>query len=333
MTKDDILQRFAEILKDHGSLLSTEYDKLDIPSKPSRRALFTYFGSWQNAVHEASSLYNLSLEKPEKKSGGPEYHPKVLKLMQQVEDLSRQIQTPKLHLDGVDHTVGVISDTHLGSLYADMALLDFAYDVFESEKVATVFHVGDLLDGEKMYRGHDYELSVHGADGQVDYCANKYPKRAGITTYFIDGNHDRSFWKRSGVNTGSKIAIQRSDMVYLGYQEADLNIGEGECTATVRLFHAEDGANSYAISYRPQRYISELPSGTKPDILLIGHYHKSELLFYRGVTAIQAAATQKQTPFMRGKRISAAVGFWILNITVGPHRVVKVGAQFYPVRS
>lgn len=338
-TDDQILlQRFAEIVTQHNITNSKEYDRLKLKGKPNRETLRKRFGTWSGSLSAANQLLHtgeahIPLHVEEAEGGEPEEHPEVRLLRQQVEDLTRHIQTPQLHLDGVVQTFGIISDTHFGSVYSDHALLEFAYDVFEAAGAKTVLHSGDLLDGEKMYKGHEYEVSCAGADAQVSLCVEHYPNRSGITTYFIDGNHDRSFWKRSGVNTGSKIAQRREDMVYLGYMESDIVIGEGDCKATVRLFHGEDGSGSYAISYRPQRYVSELPSGTKPDILIMGHYHKAEQLFYRGVTTFQAGTTQRQTPFMRGRRLAAAVGFWLIRVTVGPHRIVKVRSEFYPVRS
>jgi UDP-2,3-diacylglucosamine pyrophosphatase LpxH len=330
-----LLERFAEIVKQHKVTDSGEYDSLKV-DKPTRTTLRKRFGSWRASLEAAGvhlgggkvALPNYE-EAPEPQ---PEEHPEVCILRKQVEELTRHIQTPKLHLDGIVQTFGIVSDTHFGSIFADHALLDFAYDVFESAGVKTVFHAGDLLDGEKMYRGHEYEVAVTGADAQVDLCIERYPKRDGITTYFIDGNHDRSFWKRAGLNTGIKIAARREDLINIGYMEADVVIGEGDCKATIRLFHGEDGS-AYAISYKPQRYISELASGTKPDILIMGHYHKAEQLFYRGVTAFQAGCTQRQTPFMRGRRLAAAVGFWLIKVTVGPRRIVKIRSEFYPVRS
>jgi len=121
-------------------------------------------------------------------------------------------------------------------------------------------------------------------------------------------------------------------MICIGHQEADITIGKDDCKATIRLFHP-DGGTAYAISYHSQRYVAELPSGTKPDVLLLGHYHKAEMLFYRGVCVIQGGTTQAQTPFMRGKKISAAMGFWIVEVVIAPERVVSVTSRFYPVRT
>jgi predicted phosphodiesterase len=334
---EQILDQFASIIKDHGVISAVVYDAINSP-KPSRRILYEHFGKWHNVLNEAIKYLGqggigISVKKTESiEPPLAEADEQVKKLQRQVQELTRHIQATQLHLEGVHHKFGYVTDNHLGSLYSDKALLQFAYDTFESEKIKTVFNSGDIADGQKMFKGHEYELEVVGGDAQVSLIHQIYPYKKGMTTFFITGNHDRSFWKDGGNDIGFKIAEKRSDLVYLGSQEADINIGKDNCAATIRLSHP-NGGTAYAISYHSQRYVAELPSGTKPDLLLLGHYHKSEMLFYRGVCVIQGGTTQMQTPFMRGKNLSAAMGFWIVEITIAPERVVSVKAQFFPVRT
>ena len=80
---------------------------------------------------------------------------------------------------------GIVSDTHIGSLYENRGLLHLAYKVFKKEGIDTVYHCGDMTDGEKIYRGQEYELYAHGADAQVKEVVKKYPRFDGITTHFI----------------------------------------------------------------------------------------------------------------------------------------------------
>lgn len=228
--------------------------------------------------------------------------------------------------------IGLLGDTQLGSLYERLDVLEAAYDVFEREGIKNVYHCGDLLDGEKMYRGHEYEIHVHGADSQVSYCVEKYPQRKGITTHFILGNHDISFWKHAGLNVGWGIINKRKDMNYLGREEADIVLGSGERTITMRLSHPGKGT-AYALSYHPQKYIESLTGGQKPHIVCFGHYHKAELLpCYRNIFAIQTGCIQSQTPFMRTRNIAAHIGFWILEFTVNePSRVSRFKSEFFAI--
>jgi predicted phosphodiesterase len=338
--KEDILNRFASIIKEQGMISAAVYDSLQT-EKPSRRQLYNLFGKWRDALTEAVNYLagngeeirppNQTVEQPNQILI-EEAEKQVKKLQQQVQELTRHIQTPQICLEGTTHKFGLVADNHCGSLYSDYALLNYAYDVFEKEKINTVLNAGDIVDGIRMFKGHEYELEVHGADNQVNIVSERYPKRRGIITYFIRGNHDYSFHKHGGTDIGKMINTNRPDLIDIGHQEADIKVGKGEALATIRLYHP-DGGTAYAISYNIQRYISELPSGTKPDILIVGHFHKAEVLYYRGVCAVQAGTTQMQTPFMRGRKISAAMGFWTMEVTIAPKRVVSMSTKFFPVRT
>jgi predicted phosphodiesterase len=316
----ELIERFAEIVQLYEISSSTDYDNLKIENKPARSTLTKIYGSWINVINEAMNLKSDKVD--------------IAVLRQQLEELTRTIQTPSLCLTGEEVTLGILSDTHLGSRFADLGLLDFAYETFRSRGITTVLHAGDILDGQKMYKGQAFELERNGADAQVEFCAARYPSIPGLQTLFIDGNHDRSFWKDAGNNTGKKISQLRADLVYLGYMEAEIIVGDADKgkTATIRIFHGEDGS-AYAISYRPQRYLTELPGKSKPDMLIMGHYHKAETLYYQGVIAVQAGTTQRQTPFMRGRRLSAALGFWIVNLTVNETGIARIGFEFFPAGS
>lgn len=333
MQPEPMLERLAWIIKTYGVISSDFYDRLSV-ERPSRWSLRQQYGTWKGAVESAIKLLEtqgVTVEDPKCESDTSS-DAQVQKLTKQIAELSRHFQSSEICFTGTTHKFGVVSDTHLGSLFADKALLNYAYEVFAEEGIKTVLHAGDLTDGMKMYRGQDFELECIGSDAQIALVVDQYPKHKGITTYFITGNHDRSFWKLSGTEIGNKIAAQRPDMVHLGHQEADIKIGEGDAVATVRLIHP-DGGTAYAISYKIQQYINAIPSGQKPDILISGHYHKTEELYYRGIIAYQAGTLQLQTPFMRGKQLAAAMGFRILEVTVAPKRVVRVTSTFFPVRS
>ncbi len=217
--------------------------------------------------------------------------------------------------DGNTARFGVISDTHIGSLYENIEFLHLAYDIFAERGIDTVYHVGDLVDGQHMYRGHEYEIHAHGADAQEIYCAKQYPHRHEIVTYVISGNHDTSFWKEAGLDIVAKICSEREDIVYLGQREADIEISTDTGCITLRLTHPSRGT-AYAISYHIQKYVESLTGGEKPHVCCFGHYHKSEYLFYRNIHVFQAGCCQYQTPYMRERNIAAMLGFWIIELTI-----------------
>jgi UDP-2,3-diacylglucosamine pyrophosphatase LpxH len=225
---------------------------------------------------------------------------------------------------------GVLTDVHIGSLYSREDVLNAAYDTFEKEEIEHVYIPGDILAGEKMYRGQRLEIYAHGADAQIEEFVNRMPRKSGITTHFILGNHDLSFWKRSGVDVGDRIATERKDMDYLGKEEADVVIGKGKRTVRLRLSHPGKGT-AYALSYQPQKYIEALSGGQKPHIILMGHYHKAEMLpSYRNVFLIQCGCIESQTPYMRRMNIAAHVGFWIIDFTINqPNNLSRFKAEFF----
>lgn len=245
----------------------------------------------------------------------------------QVSELSDEQKINKNRFVGERIRFGVVSDTHLGSLYENLVGLETAYKIFKDEGIKDVYHCGDLIDGEKMYKGQEYEVRVHGKDAQARYLVDNYPYQRGVTTHFILGNHDLCYWKEVGADVGKNIEEARKDLKYLGREEADVDLSNKKGKVRVRLVHP-GGGTAYAISYAPQKYISSLTGGEKPNVILMGHYHKSEYLFYRNVHLFQAGCIQKQTPFMRRKRTPAMTGFWIIDILPDKSGVVRIKQEF-----
>jgi predicted phosphodiesterase len=210
-------------------------------------------------------------------------------------------------LDGKWFGFGFLTDTHLGSKYERRDLLNVAYKVFKQEGIEVVFHAGDVVEGERMFRGQEYEIHVHGAMSQVQHVVKNYPKFEGIQTYFITGSHDLSFYKTTEIDVGELIAERRKDLTYLGQEEADVEVNN----MIIRLVHPGSGT-AYAISYKPQKYIESLSGGQKPNVLLVGHFHKAEFMpCYRNVFSIQGGCLQSQTGFMRRNNNASHLGFWI----------------------
>lgn len=221
----------------------------------------------------------------------------------------------------------IMGDTQLGSKYAQISHLNAFYDLCKREGIKTVYHTGDITDGLKMRPGHEYELYNVSADEMRDGVVNLYPKRDGITTYFITGNHDASLYKHVGYDIGRAIAEKRDDLVYLGRDCAVVNLTPN---CTLELRHPWDGT-AYAISYKIQKMIESMESDSKPNILAVGHYHKAEYIFYRNVHALQTGCFQAQTPFTRGKGISVHLGGWIVTIHVKDDGTIeRFGSEFIP---
>lgn len=232
--------------------------------------------------------------------------------------------------DGCKHIrIGVVSDTHIGNVNNQMTFLHHLYDRFEALGVTDVYHCGDISDGWYPNRSDQiYELHAHGADRQVDYICEHYPKREGITTHFIIGNHDYTFIRNTGFNIGPAISLRRPDMEYLGINNARVWLTPN---CDMEINHPGDGS-AYAMSYSIQKYIDSLSGGDKPKILLNGHHHKFLTMFYRNIHAIEVPCTEAQTNFMKSKRLAAHMGGLVLDIYVDDEGTIdRLGVELIPL--
>jgi len=222
---------------------------------------------------------------------------------------------------------GLMGDTQINSKYTQLTHLHRLYDIYKQEGIETVYHTGDIDEGEQMRIGHQYECYNQGADDHVKEIVNVYPKRNGITTKFITGNHDASIIKRCGYDIGVPIAEKRADMEYLGQSNAIIGLTPN---CRLELRHPIDGT-AYALSYKIQKMVEAMSGGEKPNILAVGHYHKAEYFMYRNVHCFQTACLQAQTPFMRGKGISAFMGGWIVEVHVDEFgTITRIKQEYIP---
>ena len=202
----------------------------------------------------------------------------------------------------------LISDTHLCSKYDRLDILRYLYDKAEDKGIKHVLHSGDFTDGRSNRPEHVYELKEASFQGQVDYCVEKYPKFSG-KTYVIQGNHDNWFYKSSGSEILKPIAREREDIVYLGPDVADMKIGK----LKIRLFHG-NGGNSYAKSYKIQKYLDTIPVEEKPDILQTGHIHQAFYYKQDNTHCLQTGCLEDLTPYARSLGFSGDKSCWWLDI-------------------
>lgn len=229
-------------------------------------------------------------------------------------------------LEGETVRVGVVSDTHLGSNEEALAELHLAYDWFASEGIETVLHAGDWITGLAIFRGQASEIKVHTLDAQIAYCVANYPRRKGIVTHGIGGNHDLEGMAASvGLDPLVSIAKSRDDVNYLGPYSAWLQVG-GEQGPWVHLLHGKGGM-SYAYSYKAQKLVDGYPSGRKPSVLIVGHWHVHGTIEARGVQVVFPGCFEWQSRFLQRLGLSPAVGFHILEVTFGADGSV---VQFMP---
>lgn len=239
--------------------------------------------------------------------------------VQQIDDTLLLNQTVVPDDKRIDHRTNdgkirfaLVSDTHLCSKAQQLTYLNEFYDEVEQRGIRRVYHSGDILAGQNVYRGQLYEIFKTGLDDQVRYVIDNYPKRRGVKTSFVTGNHDLDFFKRDGADVGVAIQAGRPDMEYCGKMGAWVELTDN---LQIYLLHM-DGGLTYAITYRSQRIIDAFPGGIKPRIVAFGHDHQRIYYFRRNVHAIHAGCFEGQTLFLKRKGISPEIGGWFCEIDV-----------------
>jgi len=226
--------------------------------------------------------------------------------------------------EGRDLRIGIVSDTHGGSNKEAKKELNTMYEVFKKAEIKVVYHAGDMTAGRGVYRGQDRDLRLWGQDEQVQSVIKTYPKVEGITTYTIGGNHDECLFQTAGApDPLVAIASARKDIKYLGQIEANVKLANN---AILRLSHP-DGGGAYALSYLPQKYINAMEGGSKPDIIVFGHWHTSFYMNYRNIHSLNAGCFERQNTLLLRKGIMPVIGGWIVDIHISKEGNVN---QFAP---
>ena len=82
-------------------------------------------------------------------------------------------------------------------------------------------------------------------------------------------------------------------------------------------------------SYRMQKYVEQIPSYEKPQILLMGHYHNSFYMKYSDVHCFQIPSTIDQTPYARSLGLNNEKGAWIADFTTDKYgNIITMTPEF-----
>ena len=83
-------------------------------------------------------------------------------------------------------------------------------------------------------------------------------------------------------------------------------------------------------SYKMQKLVNSLQGGHKPNIVIQGHYHKANYMFYRNIHCIDAGTLQNQSSFMRKIGTPAHTGYWIVKFTHDGESITSFTPTFIP---
>lgn len=246
-------------------------------------------------------------------------------------DITRQMPTPLAQMTGHYCTLGVMTDLHAGSVAQQLtntwAFVQCCYD-------AGIRHIlipGDLFAGHNVYRGQLNDLWAVGADKQLIVLDMSLPRLDDLTYYVIGGNHDFSFIKLGGADIVKVFATSRDDVIYLGYDVADLPLTD---RASIRLWHMT-GGRAYAISYKLQRGIEQysfdelmkliygLQENPSLRFVLAGHLHVAFWSIFGPITGMQCGCFEGQNSLTKRKGWHVVIGGFIIEAWITDGGLVK----------
>lgn len=232
-------------------------------------------------------------------------------------------------------TIAVCSDLHFGSKYCMREqLVDYMRQVYaDGARVCVI--AGDILDG--CYAHGRWELSHHGWDEQARDAFESLPRLDGLHYYAIDGNHDSTFWAETGMVSGERLvdyfsANGRTDLTFCGAREGRLSLRMPRVARplVIEAWHPR-AQKAYALSYQMQKRVEAYAPGTKPDVLVCGHWHSAGYFAVRGIHALSAGCFQSgESAFSRSLVGGVSCGGWSLSWqATGNGTVRRVRPEFF----
>lgn len=180
-----------------------------------------------------------------------------------------QVSIPKKEKNKI--TFAAISDTHCGSKYCMKEEIKHFVDLcYNDYGITTIFHSGDCLAGNKVYRGQPAELEDWSGQGQAEIFADILPEHKGLQYTAILGNHDVDFIKSNGFDPSFVISKMRKDVNFIGHIKGRCLLGD--TGIEVELIHVKSSARTR--SYGPEKHVfySMSPSDYA-HLVLCGHLH------------------------------------------------------------
>jgi len=218
----------------------------------------------------------------------------------------------RLNKDGEQLRIAIFSDTHLG--HAQSAKEELQYFVHEAYRqgVRDIFFVGDLVEGHYMsIRPTSIkELEAIGFDDQIDLAAETLPRLDGLTYHMISGNHDGTFSRNAFANPVKTLARERDDVKFLGHNFAKVWLND---KIDITLVHPTDGiGQNYSLKMR--QHIDRARTEKLSKFIFMGHYHKFDHTFYRGINGWIMPSFVRYSHFMDDKNLASIIGGIILTI-------------------
>lgn len=204
--------------------------------------------------------------------------------------------------------LGFLGDTHLGSIYDDVKLLETVYSVAEDKNIDYMFHSGDLTDGVLGIIDFEKHLKEDTYFGQVKYAIDRYPKYSG-KTYAISGNHDDYWTMLTGREIIEDISDERKDIVYLGRRRI-VNING----LKIQILHGDFDPITNS-RFKATKYLKTIEEDI-PHILHTGHKHISNYDVFNGTHMVRGGAITQRISILETKGIINEKTMYFADITL-----------------
>lgn len=210
------------------------------------------------------------------------------------------------------HTIEIclVSDLHYASVFDRVDIMEKIYEECEKRGIDSIFCSGDVTDGYYPKRpNYQKNQRVVGYDATLEYVLNVHPYSRYIKFYTIAGNHDKTFKQSDNKNICEEIAKKRSDIIYLGEDQADVRIGN----MFLHIYHGY-GKNNKSLMDRIHAYYKKIQENA-PDLLQMGHIHHSFFDVINGTYAFQTAALTDQEPHFDEHNWGCERSCWFVKVS------------------
>lgn len=226
--------------------------------------------------------------------------------------------------------LGLISDTHGGSKWAQITNLRRCIETMYEMGVRDFLFTGDLVAGHNVYRGQIHDIVTPSGPEQVRLMDSYWPDYDDVKWRFLGGNHDFSFIKAGGYNPVRDFCSLRENRKYVGYDLADIPITP---VLDARLWHPMGGV-PYAYSYRLQKMVEEVAfeqlykvleskKSSRVSMLYAGHLH-IYIQFWAGpILCIQVGCFEGKTPYLKRKAKTPFIGGAVVEFQITSSQLLR----------
>lgn len=216
----------------------------------------------------------------------------------------------------------LVSDTHFWNKMSAVDELWEFYDRAKDKWVEAFLHAGDTCDGDSVYFGQVYEQDKIWFDAQLEDIITRYPN-VWKPTYFLQGNHEESFLKKTWWDIGKAISSVRRDLINLWFYDARIKLNGVDIN-----LHHWGGSMSYAKSYKIQKLLENINPKDQPNVFAAWHWHTALYMFYRKIHSFLPWAFLKENLLAKRFNLDNTIGGRIVEVDIDEKWGSSINTEF-----